>query len=307
MIDDMDLSVYAFRLYVRLKRVTGDSGKCFYSTRQLAEQCNMSVGAISKAKQELSEKELIRVERDGKWDRDNITIIDMWPANFAYFARETTDAACSPHEQEQEAVCSPHEQAEAPPVHHMNAPVHHMNTKEEPLKKELKKKGREIPIPPSDDEVNFWEDGPEQPIAPDPGEALHIAICEVLGWDFKTLPRKRRTELMHAAETLSRAGYSMEDVRRFMPAVWFMDWRWEIKHSRPNLDQFMEEIGKLRASTPDPVPRKTPAKLSESERAAIITRAKQAMNSLKTAQKFKGKIDPSWQLDIDRARELNLL
>ena len=32
MVDDMGLSVFAVRLYLRLKRVAGDSGRCYYST-----------------------------------------------------------------------------------------------------------------------------------------------------------------------------------------------------------------------------------------------------------------------------------
>ena len=143
-IDDMDLSVYAFRLYVRLKRVAGDDGRCFYSTRELAEQCRMSVGAVSKAKQDLVDADLIRIERAGDWERDNITITDMWPANFAYFAMEKEAAPCSPHEQD----CSHSEQA----VHHMNTSVHQVNTiyieKEEPLKEEPIKKGERAGPPP---------------------------------------------------------------------------------------------------------------------------------------------------------------
>lgn len=135
-IDDMDLSVYAFRLYVRLKRVAGDDGKCFFTTRQLAEQCRMSVGAVSKAKQELAGKDLIRVDSDGKWVRDNITIVDMWPANFAYFAQEKEETPCSHSEQ---------------PVHHTNIPVHHTNVKEEPIKEEPKKESKPLRVRASGD------------------------------------------------------------------------------------------------------------------------------------------------------------
>lgn len=166
------------------------------------------------------------------------------------------------------------------------------------------------PEPEPEGDVNFWEDGPAgNPLGarpPDPGQAMHIVLCEALGWDFNILPRKRRTDVIDASETLKRGGYSVEDVRRFMPAVWFLDWRWKNNQSRPTLDQLMEEIPKLRLSTPEPVARASP-KLSEDERGRLITRARNAMASLKTAQKFKGKIDPEWQRDIDRARELNLI
>lgn len=149
-IEDMDLSVYAFRLYVRLKRVAGDDGKCFYTTRELAEQCRMSVGAVSNAKQELVEKDLIRIDSGGQWVRDNITIVDMWPANFAYFAQEKEPDACSCGEQE--SVSPVHVVNNA--VHTVNTPVHVVNVKEEPIKKEPSKeepKGEraQAPTPPA--------------------------------------------------------------------------------------------------------------------------------------------------------------
>src|SRR5687767_7272558 len=88
LIDDMGLSVYAFRLYVALKRVAGDHGRCFLSARQLAQKCQMSAGAISKAKGELVAAGLIQIEREKRHGRDHITIIDLWGANYAHFAGE---------------------------------------------------------------------------------------------------------------------------------------------------------------------------------------------------------------------------
>lgn len=46
---------------------------------------------------------------------------------------------------------------------------------------------------------------------------------------------------------------------------------------------------------------------SEEARAAIRTRAKLAQGELQMAQKFKGDINPQWQRDIDKARELGVL
>lgn len=306
-IEDMDLSVHAFRLYVRFKRVAGDSGKCYYSTRELAEHCHMSVGAVSNAKQELLDKDLIRIERgDGTRDRDIITIIDVWPANFAHFAREAEQSDCSPHEHN---------------VHHMNSAFttctrrspheHYINEKEEPIKKEpvRKEPGGGRKAPPLQDDVDFMPDaGASNGIsAHTPKQAIYAAICEALGWDRKVISATDQDNVAEAVTKLYAADYRAEDIRRFMTEIWFRGWQWEKDGQRPTLKQLRQEIGKLRASTPEPVPRPTKMTLSEEEKGAIRARARLAQKSLQTAEKFKGNIDPAWQQDIDKAKNLGVL
>jgi hypothetical protein len=99
MIDDLGLSVYAFRLYVHLKRVAEDEGSCWQSARTLAEACNMSAGKVSEAKDELEQKHLItrhpKIQRGGIGD--DITIVDIWPQNFARYAPESEPRKESDH------------------------------------------------------------------------------------------------------------------------------------------------------------------------------------------------------------------
>lgn len=99
LIDDMGLSVYAFRLYVHLKRVAEDEGSCWQSARTLADACNMSAGQVSKAKDELEQKQLIarhpKILRGGIGD--DITIVDIWPKNFAHYAPESVPGQESDH------------------------------------------------------------------------------------------------------------------------------------------------------------------------------------------------------------------
>lgn len=96
-IDDMHLSPFAFRLYLHLKRVAGDDGKCYQSTETLSKACEMSAGSVSKAKLELVSKSLIEIKiisgDHGEFYRHEITIIDIWKINAETFA-------CSPHEQD---------------------------------------------------------------------------------------------------------------------------------------------------------------------------------------------------------------
>lgn len=101
LLDDMNLSVYAFRLYVHLKRVAerSDEGSCWESARTLATACNMSSGKVSEAKDELEQKGLItrhpRMLRGGIGD--DIIIVDIWPENFARYAPESGTDKKSDH------------------------------------------------------------------------------------------------------------------------------------------------------------------------------------------------------------------
>lgn len=82
-IDDLDLSPYAVRLYLHLKRVAGDTGSCYQSGKTISEKCKMSTGMITKAKRELMAAGLISVAlmSNGKNIYHDITILDVWKRN----------------------------------------------------------------------------------------------------------------------------------------------------------------------------------------------------------------------------------
>jgi len=110
LIDDAGLSVYAMRLYVHIKRVAGDKGKCTQSTRTMAEHCNMSVGKVSASKKELLDAALIRIRKVkvSSGYSDEITIVDVWDENFdIYFPKAFTEGGSSVHGATSER--SPHE------------------------------------------------------------------------------------------------------------------------------------------------------------------------------------------------------
>lgn len=117
MIDDLKLSPYAFRLYVHLKRVAGDNGQCWQSTKTLSEACNMSAGTVTKAKDELKENNLIRIayvehERPGR-AYHMITVEDIWLENSIKYGQSSrSDNQSSPRElysSPSELQSSPHE------------------------------------------------------------------------------------------------------------------------------------------------------------------------------------------------------
>ena len=60
-VDDLDISVNAFRLYGHLVRISSINDSDI-GTRALASACKMSIGAVSHAKKELQDAGLISIE-----------------------------------------------------------------------------------------------------------------------------------------------------------------------------------------------------------------------------------------------------
>lgn len=88
-IEDMDLSAIAFRLYFHIKRVAGEDGVCYQTTKTLAEKCNVSTGSISKAKEELRSKKLIRkttINTGRGKPLHTIKIVDIWNQNMSHYS-----------------------------------------------------------------------------------------------------------------------------------------------------------------------------------------------------------------------------
>lgn len=87
MVDDLELSPYAFRLYAHLRRVAGENGSSWQSTRTLAKKCKMSTGKVSDSKKELQHARLIMITkcRCDRGEYDDITIVDIWKENNALY------------------------------------------------------------------------------------------------------------------------------------------------------------------------------------------------------------------------------
>lgn len=99
-----------------------------------------------------------------------------------------------------------------------------------------------------------------------PQQAMFGAVCEAVGWDHHTITDKSKAQVAQAVAVLLKANYTVEDIRRFMVDIWFHDWRWEKNQQRPTLSQLREDIGKLRAITPEHVPRNGKQPTSKADR-----------------------------------------
>lgn len=92
----LGLSPFAFMLYAFLKRVCGDSGRCWHSVASMAKECNMSETKLKECLKELASPlikslPLIKIQQrkksDGSSDTSLITIIPIWRENGDYFRR----------------------------------------------------------------------------------------------------------------------------------------------------------------------------------------------------------------------------
>src|SRR5262245_28317909 len=89
------LSTDAKWLYVYLKSVIGEDGRCWRTTTTIALESGLSRSAVSRAKQELLKARLIRIEKGSRRNRDTdkLSIRDIWPENMQEFRRHEADDA----------------------------------------------------------------------------------------------------------------------------------------------------------------------------------------------------------------------
>jgi len=217
-VDDMGLSLIAFRLYVHLKRVAGDNGDCYQSTQTLAEKCGMGVGTISKAKQELQSAGLIKIQSRAKENTHyhNITIANIWRENAEKYVKANSpdEIPSSPDEQ----ACSPSEFA-CSPSETIKNPIN-----KNPINKSV-----------SSDKA----DG-------NPHREMLVALASLSGFDIKL----HGGRLGKSAKKLISAGYSLELIKNAYSAGgwWYKnDWRGQ-KGEMPTPEQIIETIGKVPAN-----------------------------------------------------------
>lgn len=91
-IDDLPLSLAAFRLYVHIRRVAGDNGVCWQSLTTLAQHCGLSRPTVVRAKKELERLGLVKIvpkkrERGGH-DLHLITVVNIWEINHAHYSND---------------------------------------------------------------------------------------------------------------------------------------------------------------------------------------------------------------------------
>lgn len=82
---------------------------------------------------------------------------------------------------------------------------------------------------------------------PTPQQEMFGAVCEAIGWDYKTLSKDDKGQIAQAVGILQNANYSADDIRHFITDFWFKDWRWTKEGKPPTLKQLRQEIGIIRS------------------------------------------------------------
>lgn len=89
---------------------------------------------------------------------------------------------------------------------------------------------------------------------PTPHQEMFGAVCDAIGSDPNTLTKEDKGQIAQVVGILTKAGYTVDDLRRFMTDVWFNDWRWKKEGQHPSLKQLRQEIGKIRSVLPSVAP-----------------------------------------------------
>jgi len=79
-VDDLGLPANPLRIYIHIKRVAGDNGKCWKSQDSIASQCKLSTKTVIDAKRKLEKYGLISIDKQS-WNgrkRDVISVVDIW-------------------------------------------------------------------------------------------------------------------------------------------------------------------------------------------------------------------------------------
>lgn len=105
------------------------------------------------------------------------------------------------------------------------------------------------------------------PATPTPQQEMFAAVCESVGWDYKTITDKDKGQVAQTVGVLIKADYTVDDIRRFITEIWFKDWRWQKNQQYPTLSQLRQDIGKLRSVVPSVAP---PAKSTNNGVNAVL-------------------------------------
>lgn len=89
LVDDLNLSQKAYRLYGHLKRVAGEKGRCEEGVDAMAKKCRMNKDTLIAAKRELVASKLVTINPSkDRTKPDEIVILDVWDLNAEHFSKE---------------------------------------------------------------------------------------------------------------------------------------------------------------------------------------------------------------------------
>lgn len=280
-LDDLELSLEAFRVYCHLARRAGKNGMAFPSYQSIGDKCfrknypKANADTIRRkaiaAVRELAELGLITKIAKRKEDGSNatndymLTPKSQWGVVSTHYRVSTHPGGVNaPH-----GVNAPKDTPiegspiEGSPIKDLVASPPLPAAKASPPKAESKKGKGETsfvqemlglegtdsaePSPPRCDDPP----PPAKPLTPQ--QEMFGALCEALGWDYHVITDDDKKRISQAGRILREAGYIVKDIRDYMLDVWFNDWRWQKHKQRPTLEQLRQGIGNMKAVIPETI------------------------------------------------------
>jgi hypothetical protein len=223
-IDDMtDLSPNAMRVYMHLARRASKTGHAWPSYQSIGDHCFTCVFENPVTRRSTARKAVDELLKAGLITKANRNDETGNTSNVYTMVNPMPIGTAMPHK--------------PPPVPNRHTPVP-IGTKGSPV-------FEGTPI----------EDTPLVSL-PTPQQEMFGAVCEAIGTDPNTLTKEDKGQIAQAVGILSKADYTVDDIRRFITECWFKDWRWEKNQQLPTLKQLRNEIGKIRSVVPSVAPPK---------------------------------------------------
>lgn len=179
---DDDLDPYQYRLLGHYRRVCGESGACWESTRTTAKICKMSAGKVSSTRRELAECGYLNIEYRGD-ETCRITLIDRMSENIERYSKRSPDE---------------HVHSMNASVHEVNNPVHEVKQRRTTVRR-TKEEDKSIAPDSADDPK------PPKPKPPTEHQLMSDAIVQAFGWSWDTMTPTNKTHVGKVARELRGA------------------------------------------------------------------------------------------------------
>jgi len=228
-IDDMtDLTPNAMRVYMHLARRADKSGVAWPSYKSIGDHCFKSVSDNPATRKSFARKAIddlvaaglierrARKDEDGSHSSNDYILLDPMPIDTPMLNKHTPMP--------------------------IDTPLCLISTKDTP--------SENTPIEGEGDRGAALAAATQV----SPQQELFGAVCEAVGWDYRTLTKEDQGQVAQTCGILGKAGYAAGDVATFMQTVWFKDWRWQKNQALPTIKQLRQEIGKIRSTVPAAAP-----------------------------------------------------
>jgi hypothetical protein len=218
-IDDMtDLSPNAMRVYMHLARRASKTGQAWPSYQSIGDHCFTCVFDNPVTRRSTARKAIDELLAAGLITKTNRNDETGNTSNVYKLVNPVPIGTAMPHK---------------PPPVPIGTPPVPIGTKDSPVSEGTPIEG--TPLVSS------------HPAKASPQQEMFGAVCEAIGTDPNTLTKEDKGQIAQAVGILTKANYTVDDIRRFITEHWYRDWRWEKNGKPPTLKILRNEIGIVRS------------------------------------------------------------